>query len=159
MEAEEVRLRGQIKDQAVAEQEAEAHLREPKEAPLTEEEKQLLGEIKLRRKKLVAEHRRKKSVAGNSSKIPASSVVSAALFWMYLAAGGRSVSAAHPGTIAGALCNPVCIRIAPQQPSTHPSHTTHLQMIPHSEPAEQSGLERGQRSVVPDVPGKRAGTV
>ena len=52
--------------------EAEAHLREPKEAPLTEEEKQLLGEIKLRRKKLVAEHRRKKSVAGNSSKIPAS---------------------------------------------------------------------------------------
>ena len=52
--------------------EAEAHLREPKEAPLTEEEKQLLGEIKLRRKKLVAEHRRKKSVAGNTSKIPAS---------------------------------------------------------------------------------------
>ena len=50
--------------------EAEAHLRQPTEQPLTEEEKSLLGEIKLRKKKLVAEHRRKKSVGSNSSKLP-----------------------------------------------------------------------------------------
>ena len=72
---------------------------------------------------------------------------------MYLAVGGRSVSAAHPGTIADALCNPVCTEIAPQQHNTHSPHTTNLQIAPDSEPVEEANLERGQRGVVSDVPG------
>ena len=63
------------------------------------------------------------------------------------------MSAAHPGTIVGALCTLVCTGIAPQQSSTHQSYTTHLQIVLHSEPAEKSNLERRQRGVVLDVPG------
>ena len=72
---------------------------------------------------------------------------------MYLAANGRSVSAVHLSTIAYALCNLVWTGIAPQQPNTHLLHTTHLQIVLHSGPAEKSNLERRQRGVVLDHSG------
>ena len=44
--------------------------REPQEPELDEDERELLGEVRARRNKLVAEHRRKKAAANNTSVIP-----------------------------------------------------------------------------------------
>jgi len=57
-------------DELEAKWEAERMDREPQEADLDEDERALLGEVRTRRNKLVAEHRRKKAAGNNNPVVP-----------------------------------------------------------------------------------------
>ena len=57
-------------DELEAKWEAERMDREPREAPLDDDERALLGRVRARRNQLVAEHRRKKAAGNNNPVIP-----------------------------------------------------------------------------------------
>ena len=57
-------------DELEAKWEAERVDREPREAPLDDDERALLGRVRARRNQLVAEHRRKKAAGNNNPVIP-----------------------------------------------------------------------------------------
>ena len=57
-------------DELEAKWEAERADREPREAPLDDDERALLGRVRTRRNQLIAEHRRKKAAGNNNPVIP-----------------------------------------------------------------------------------------